>query len=143
VLRDNVYRVRADVRITALKLLDRQRILQSAQRNIQARASDPQQVSAYHIMSSGLEEPQAHDVPRDLFNDKYTGKTTGGFVVYYVSGGKGQVTAFKPGFRMLVGDVGNRKSQNKKSQTCFRCYNAANFGGDNAAPCQDATYVTP
>jgi len=34
--------------------------------------------------------------PRDLFNDKYTGKTTGGFVVYYVSGGKGDVTAFKP-----------------------------------------------
>ena len=33
---------------------------------------------------------------RDLFNDKYTGKTTGGFVVYYVSGGKGDVTAFKP-----------------------------------------------
>jgi hypothetical protein len=33
---------------------------------------------------------------RDLFNDKYTGKTTGGFVVYYVSGGKNQVTAFKP-----------------------------------------------
>ena len=31
-----------------------------------------------------------------MFNDKYTGKTTGGFVVYYVSGGKGQVTAFKP-----------------------------------------------
>jgi hypothetical protein len=33
---------------------------------------------------------------RDLFNDKYTGKTTGGFVVYYVSPGKGKVTAFKP-----------------------------------------------
>lgn len=33
---------------------------------------------------------------RDLFNDKYTGRTTGGFVVYYVSGGKNQVTAFKP-----------------------------------------------
>lgn len=32
----------------------------------------------------------------DLFNDKYTGKTTGGFVVYYVSGSKGDVTAFKP-----------------------------------------------
>jgi hypothetical protein len=42
---------------------------------------------------------------------------------------------------MLVGDAGNRKSQNKKSQTCFRCYNAPNWGGDNAAPCQDATYV--
>lgn len=33
---------------------------------------------------------------RDLFNDKYTGKTTGGFVVYYVSPGKGKTTAFKP-----------------------------------------------
>ena len=33
---------------------------------------------------------------RDLFNDKYTGKTKGGFVVYYVSPGKGKVTAFKP-----------------------------------------------
>lgn len=32
----------------------------------------------------------------DLFNDKYTGKTKGGFVVYYVSPGKGKVTAFKP-----------------------------------------------
>jgi hypothetical protein len=33
---------------------------------------------------------------RDLFSDKYTGKTTGGFVVYYVSPGKDKVTAFKP-----------------------------------------------
>jgi hypothetical protein len=33
---------------------------------------------------------------RELFSDKYTGKTTGGFVVYYVSGGKGKTTAFKP-----------------------------------------------
>jgi hypothetical protein len=33
---------------------------------------------------------------RELFNDKYTGQTKGGFVVYYVSPGKGQVTAFKP-----------------------------------------------
>lgn len=32
----------------------------------------------------------------ELFGDKYTAKTTGGFVVYYVSPGKGQVTAFKP-----------------------------------------------
>ncbi|KAF5848945.1 hypothetical protein GGP41_010090 [Bipolaris sorokiniana] len=74
----------------------------------------------------------------DLFNDKYTGKTTGGFVVYYVSGSKGDVTAFKPGFRMLVGDAANRVSKNRKSQTCFRCYTGPNFGGDNAAPCQDA-----
>jgi hypothetical protein len=33
---------------------------------------------------------------RDLFQDKYTAKTNGGFVVYYVSPGKGKVTAFKP-----------------------------------------------
>lgn len=79
---------------------------------------------------------------RDLFNDKYTGKTKGGFVVYYVSPGKGKVTAFKPGFRMLVGDANNRVSKNLKSQTCFRCYTGPNFGGDNAAPCQDAKYVS-
>ncbi|KAF2256763.1 hypothetical protein BU26DRAFT_527053 [Trematosphaeria pertusa] len=78
---------------------------------------------------------------RDLFNDKYTGKTKGGFVVYYV-GVKGQMTAFKPGFRMLTGDANNRKSAGRKTQTCFRCYTAKNFGGDNAAPCQDATLDT-
>jgi len=33
---------------------------------------------------------------RLLFNDQFTTKTTGGFVVYYVSSGKGKVTAFKP-----------------------------------------------
>ncbi|KAK3214047.1 hypothetical protein GRF29_28g1834548 [Pseudopithomyces chartarum] len=79
---------------------------------------------------------------RDLFNDKYTGKTKGGFVVYYVSPGKSKVTAFKPGFRMLVGDANNHVSKNLKSQTCFRCYTGPNFGGDNAAPCQDAKLDT-
>ncbi len=33
---------------------------------------------------------------RELFNDKFTTQTTGGFVVYYVSDGKGKTTAFKP-----------------------------------------------
>ncbi|KAF1920725.1 hypothetical protein BDU57DRAFT_561969 [Ampelomyces quisqualis] len=79
---------------------------------------------------------------RELFSDKYTAKTTGGFVVYYVSPGKGKTTAFKPGFRMLVGDAANRVSKNRKLQTCFRCYNADNFGGDNAAPCADAKLDT-
>ncbi|KAH3943511.1 hypothetical protein HBI56_109630 [Parastagonospora nodorum] len=79
---------------------------------------------------------------RDLFNDKYTGKTTGGFVVYYVSPGKGKTTAFKPGFRMLVGDATNRVSKNRKTQSCFRCYSSDNFGGDNAAPCADAKLDT-
>ena len=39
---------------------------------------------------------------------------------------------------MLTGDATNRVSKGMKTQTCFRCYNAPNFGGDNAAPCQDA-----
>lgn len=33
---------------------------------------------------------------RLLFGDKFTTQTSGGFVVYYVSPGKGKVTAFKP-----------------------------------------------
>jgi hypothetical protein len=79
---------------------------------------------------------------RELFQDKYTTGTKGGFVVYYVSGGKGQVTAFKPGFRMLVGDANRRTAANLKSQTCFRCYTSKNFGGDNAAPCADGKLDT-
>jgi hypothetical protein len=43
---------------------------------------------------------------------------------------------------MLVGDAMNRQAKGLKSQTCFRCYTSKNFGGDNAAPCQDAKYVT-
>ena len=44
---------------------------------------------------------------------------------------------------MLVGDASKRAqgTTSLKSQTCFRCYSAKNFGGDNAAPCQDATCV--
>ena len=44
---------------------------------------------------------------------------------------------------MLVGDATQRekKGSGLKSQTCFRCYSAPNFGGDNAAPCQDAKLV--
>ncbi|KAG9232511.1 hypothetical protein BJ875DRAFT_404779 [Amylocarpus encephaloides] len=81
---------------------------------------------------------------RLLFGDQFTTKTTGGFVVYYVSDGKNMVTAFKPGFRMLTGDANQRAKigSGKKSQSCFRCYNGPNFGGDNAAPCADAKLDT-
>ncbi|KAH7348864.1 hypothetical protein BKA65DRAFT_525862 [Rhexocercosporidium sp. MPI-PUGE-AT-0058] len=81
---------------------------------------------------------------RELFNDKFTTQTTGGFVVYYVSDGKGKVTAFKPGFRMLVGDATQtaKIGNGRKTQSCFRCYTGPNFGGDNAAPCQDAKLDT-
>ena len=44
---------------------------------------------------------------------------------------------------MLVGDANSRAKvgNGKKSQSCFRCYTSTNFGGDNAAPCADATLV--
>ncbi|KAK4459853.1 hypothetical protein QBC42DRAFT_230865 [Cladorrhinum samala] len=81
---------------------------------------------------------------RLLFSDRFTTQTRGGFVVYYVSPGKGGVTAFKPGFRMLVGDAAKRTKTGSglKSQTCFRCYSGANFKGDDAAPCADARLDT-
>ncbi|KAK4245453.1 hypothetical protein C7999DRAFT_34215 [Corynascus novoguineensis] len=81
---------------------------------------------------------------RLLFGDEFTTQTKGGFVVYYVSPGKGGVTAFKPGFRMLVGDAAQREQigEGRKSQSCFRCYDGPDFGGDNAAPCADPTLDT-
>ena len=80
---------------------------------------------------------------RDLFGDTYTRRTNGGFVVYYV-GVKGKMQAFKPGFRMLVGDANQRTKigNGLKSQTCFRCYTGPNHQGDNAAPCADARLDT-
>jgi hypothetical protein len=74
---------------------------------------------------------------RYLFNDRFTTQTSGGITVYYISPGKGQVTAFKPGFRMLVGDPMRRKPL-YKMQSCFRCYSGPNFGGDDMAPCSDS-----
>jgi len=45
---------------------------------------------------------------------------------------------------MLVGDASSRAKvgNGKKTQSCFRCYSSTNFGGDNAAPCQDANLDT-
>jgi hypothetical protein len=45
---------------------------------------------------------------------------------------------------MLTGDANQRAKvgSGKKSQSCFRCYTAKNFGGDNAAPCADAKLDT-
>ncbi|ORY16836.1 hypothetical protein BCR34DRAFT_475717 [Clohesyomyces aquaticus] len=73
---------------------------------------------------------------RYLFNDKFTTQTAGGITVYYICQGKGLCTAFQPGFRMLVGDP-MRRTTKYKMQSCFRCYNAPNFGGDDRAPCSD------
>jgi len=69
----------------------------------------------------------------------------GGLTVYYTSPGKNAVTAFKPGFRMLVGDPTRRvpgTNPSMKMQSCFRCYSGPNFKGDNLSPCADPTVDT-
>ncbi|KAL2268797.1 hypothetical protein VTJ83DRAFT_3643 [Remersonia thermophila] len=73
------------------------------------------------------------------FNDRYSTQTQGGILVYYVSDQPGRVTAFKPGFRMLVGDpnMRSRPDSRLKRQNCYRCYTGPNFGGDTGAPCMD------
>lgn len=72
------------------------------------------------------------------FNDDFSTKIDGGILVYYVSAEPGKITAFKPGFRMLVGDPMNRVADPQmKRQNCYRCYTGPNFGGDTGAPCMD------
>jgi len=77
------------------------------------------------------------------FSDNFSTQIGGGILIYYVSAAPGKVTAFKPGFRMLVGDPTRRTAlANGKMQNCYRCYTGPNFGGDNAAPCADAKLDT-
>ncbi|KAK6950568.1 hypothetical protein Daesc_008896 [Daldinia eschscholtzii] len=65
----------------------------------------------------------------------------GGITVYYIPpyDGKTKVTAFQPGFRMLVGDAGLRKADGMQRQLCHRCYTSANGAGvagdSGGAPC--------
>jgi len=61
----------------------------------------------------------------------------GGMTVYYIRGyqSAAKVTAFKPGFRMLVGDPANRDASKVPRGLCFRCeanMQQSPFGG---APC--------
>ncbi|TAQ88826.1 hypothetical protein B7494_g2843 [Chlorociboria aeruginascens] len=77
------------------------------------------------------------------FNDNFSTQIGGGTLVYYVSAQPGSITAFKPGFRMLVGDVNQRTANTTlKYQNCYRCYTGPNFGGDVSAPCQSTTIDT-
>ncbi|KAI8624137.1 hypothetical protein F5Y19DRAFT_480904 [Xylariaceae sp. FL1651] len=65
----------------------------------------------------------------------------GGITVYYIPpyDGKTNVTAFKPGFRMLVGDAALRTAEGMQRQLCHRCYktseNAGVAGISGGAPC--------
>ncbi|KAK4111073.1 hypothetical protein N656DRAFT_712378 [Canariomyces notabilis] len=62
-------------------------------------------------------------------------RTDGGVTVYYIPpyDGKTTVTAFKPGFRMLVGDAGLRQPEGMQKQLCHRCLGAGYDRG--GAPC--------
>jgi len=85
--------------------------------------------------------PQIAPGNQPFFNDSFSEHINGGMLVYYVSPGQNQVTAFPLGFRMFFGDATLRSEPagpwNLSSQTCFRCYNAPNFGGDLLRPCLD------
>ncbi|KAH9907808.1 hypothetical protein F4778DRAFT_777185 [Xylariomycetidae sp. FL2044] len=64
----------------------------------------------------------------------------GGMTVYYIRGyqSSAKVTAFPPGFRMLVGDSLNREEATMEKQLCYRCEankQQSPFGG---APCTGA-----
>ncbi|OIW26216.1 hypothetical protein CONLIGDRAFT_671839, partial [Coniochaeta ligniaria NRRL 30616] len=61
----------------------------------------------------------------------------GGMTVYYIRGyqASAKVTAFKPGFRMLVGDAANRKASAVPSGLCFRCEANMDQNPFGGAPC--------
>ncbi|OTA65053.1 hypothetical protein K449DRAFT_411067 [Hypoxylon sp. EC38] len=62
-----------------------------------------------------------------------------GMTIYYIPpyDGHTKVTAFKPGFRMLVGDAMLRTSQNQQKQLCHRCFTNVNQSPFGGAPCAD------
>ncbi|KJR83687.1 uncharacterized protein SPSK_00155 [Sporothrix schenckii 1099-18] len=67
-------------------------------------------------------------------------RADGGLTVYYIPpyDGHTNVTAFKPGFRMLVGDAALRSPRGQQRQICHRCFSTIEqvpFGG---APCTGA-----
>lgn len=61
----------------------------------------------------------------------------GGMTVYYIRGyqASAKVTAFKPGYRMLVGDPANRQASNVPSGLCFRCETNMQQNPFGGAPC--------
>jgi len=63
-----------------------------------------------------------------------------GMTVYYIRGyqAAAKVTAFKPGFRMLVGDSANRKQASVPRGLCFRCETNMQQNPFGGAPCTGA-----
>jgi hypothetical protein len=60
-----------------------------------------------------------------------------GVTVYYIPpyDGKTKVQAFKPGFRMIVGDPGLRSKAGQQKQLCHRCYTNVEQNPFGGAPC--------
>jgi hypothetical protein len=69
--------------------------------------------------------------------NQFLEQAQGGMTVYYIQpyDGRTKVTAFRPGFRMLVGDAQLRSRVNSKEQQQlgYRCFEA-NWGGERGAP---------
>ncbi|CAK7218858.1 hypothetical protein SBRCBS47491_003647 [Sporothrix bragantina] len=71
------------------------------------------------------------------------GSNEGMTIYYFPEDLRSNVTAFKPGFRMLVGDAALRGPEGHTPKNCFRCFTGPNFEGDNDAPCADPVLDTP
>ncbi|PSN74275.1 hypothetical protein BS50DRAFT_480003 [Corynespora cassiicola Philippines] len=69
----------------------------------------------------------------------------GGMTVYYIPpyDGISNVTAFKPGFRMLAGNSNLRNSTSSSRGVCHRCFEGPNFRPFGGAPCtgNDTTHL--
>ncbi|KAF2458108.1 hypothetical protein BDY21DRAFT_371012 [Lineolata rhizophorae] len=75
-----------------------------------------------------------HRVPQ--MGNQFLEQADGGMTIYYIQPYDGtKVTAFQPGFRMLVGDPNERTYTDslESRQLSFRCFDA-NFGGEAGAP---------
>ncbi|PSN74520.1 hypothetical protein BS50DRAFT_605984 [Corynespora cassiicola Philippines] len=66
----------------------------------------------------------------------------GGITVYYIPpyDGVSNVTAFKPGFRMLAGSASLRSPTGQAPGICHRCFAGLNFEPFGGAPCYDREY---
>ncbi|KAH6697381.1 hypothetical protein F5X68DRAFT_238804 [Plectosphaerella plurivora] len=70
------------------------------------------------------------------FANQFLEGADGGMTIYYIPPyDRSRVTAFAPGFRMLVGNPFLREDRNTRDQqqSSFRCFEA-NFGGGGGAP---------
>ena len=72
-----------------------------------------------------------------IIANKFLEQANGGITVYYIPpyDGKTKVTAFKPGFRMLVGDPMNRAQNNLVRQLCYRCHSGGDILKEQSVPC--------